>query len=151
MSESTVAQLPLGLAAVAADFADTPREMRLELLLEYADRLKPLPEKYAAEITLMERVEECQSPLYAIAEISDGTVQVHATAPQESPTTRAFASIMQLGLSGLTPEQVLAVPAAAPLQLGITDLVSPLRMRGATALLARIQRQVRGKLEPTSR
>ena len=143
MSESPAAKLPPGLAAVAADFADTPREMRLELLLEYADRLQPLPEKYVAQIDLMERVQECQSPLYAIAEVSNDAVQIHATAPQESPTTRAFASIMQLGLNGLSAEEVLAVPASAPLQLGITDLVSPLRMRGATGLLARIQRQVR--------
>ena len=143
MSETSAVQLPPGLAAVAADFADTPREMRLELLLEYADRLQPLPQKYAAQIDLMERVQECQSPLYAIAEVSNDVVKIHATAPQESPTTRAFASIMQLGLNGLTASQVLAVPASAPLQLGITDLVSPLRMRGATGLLARIQRQVR--------
>jgi cysteine desulfuration protein SufE len=148
MSDATAAQLPPGLAAVAADFADTPREMRLELLLEYADRLQPLPEKYAAQIDLMERVQECQSPLYAIAELNNDAVQIHATAPQESPTTRAFASIMQLGLNGLTAEEVLAVPASAPLQLGITDLVSPLRMRGATGLLARIQRQVRAAVSP---
>ena len=146
MSDATTAPLPPGLAAVAADFADTPREMRLELLLEYADRLKPLPEPYASKTDLMERVEECQSPLFAVAEVSDGRVHVHATAPQESPTTRAFASIMQLGLDGLTPEQVLAVPAAAPLRLGLTELVSPLRMRGATGLLARIQRQVRAAI-----
>jgi len=148
MSETSAAQLPPGLAAVAADFADTPREMRLELLLEYADRLQPLPEKYVAQIDLMERVQECQSPLYALAELNSNTVQIHATAPQESPTTRAFASIMQLGLNGLTAEQVLAVSASAPLQLGITDLVSPLRMRGATGLLARIQRQVRAAVGP---
>lgn len=146
MSDVAAAQLPPGLAAVAADFADTPREMRLELLLEYADRLKPLPEPYASRTNLMERVEECQSPLFAIAEVDGDSVQIHATAPQESPTTRAFASIMQLGLSGLTPEEILAVPAAAPLQLGLTDLVSPLRMRGATGLLARIQRQVRAAI-----
>ena len=148
MSETPAAQLPPGLAAVAADFADTPREMRLELLLEYADRLQPLPEKYVAQIDLMERVQECQSPLYAIAEVNSNTVQIHATAPPESPTTRAFASIMQLGLNGLTAEEVLAVPASAPLQLGITDLVSPLRMRGAPGLLARIQRQVRAAVSP---
>ena len=53
MSDATAAQLPPGLAAVAADFADTPREMRLELLLEYADRLKPLPEPYASQTDLM--------------------------------------------------------------------------------------------------
>ncbi|MEY4035897.1 MAG: hypothetical protein RL715_116, partial [Chloroflexota bacterium] len=53
-----------------------------------------------------------------------------------------------LGLNGLTAEEVLAVPASAPLQLGITDLVSPLRMRGATGLLARIQRQVRAAVSP---
>ena len=148
MSETSAAQLPPGLAAVAADFADTPREMRLELLLEYADRLQPLPEKYVAQIDLMERVQECQSPLYAIAELNNDAVQIHATAPPESPTTRAFASIMQIGLNGLTAEEVLAVPASAPLQLGITDLVSPLRMRGATGLLARIQRQVRAAVSP---
>jgi len=102
MSDATAGQLPPGLAAVAADFADTPREMRLELLLEYADRLKPLPEPYASQTDLMERVEECQSPLFAIAEVNGDSVQIHATAPQESPTTRAFASIMQLGLNGLT-------------------------------------------------
>jgi sulfur transfer protein SufE len=32
------------------------------------------------------------------------------------------------------------------LQLGLTELVSPLRMRGATGLLARIQRQVRAAI-----
>lgn len=146
MSDSATSQLPPGLAAIAADFADTPREMRLELLLEYADRLQPLPEPYSSQTDLMERVEECQSPLFAAAVVKDGIVQIYATAPQESPTTRAFASIMQLGLKGLTPEQVLAVPAAAPLQLGLTELVSPLRMRGATGLLARIQRHVRAAI-----
>jgi cysteine desulfuration protein SufE len=143
MAESTATPLPPGLAAIAAEFADTPRELRLELLLEYADRLKPLPEPYASREDLMERVEECQSPLFAAAEVADNKVKIHATAPQESPTTRAFASIMQFGLDGLTPAEVLAVSAAAPLQLGLTELVSPLRMRGATGLLARIQRQVR--------
>lgn len=135
--------LPPGLQAIVDDFADTPREMRLELLLEYADRLRPLPEPYASAPDLLERVEECQSPLFVAALVRDGAVQVVATAPQEAPTTRAFAAIMQLGLDGLSPAEVLAVSPSAPLQLGITDLVSPLRMRGATALLGRIQRQVR--------
>ena len=143
MSDARAVGLPPGLAAVADDFAGTPQELRLELLLEYSSRLRPVPERYAVRMDQMERVEECQSPLFAIAEIRDGLVQIHATAPQESPTTRAFASIMQVGLTGLTPDEVLAVPAAAPLHLGLTELVSPLRMRGATGLLTRIQRQVR--------
>ena len=84
-----------------------------------------------------------QAPLFVAVELCDGLVQIHATAPQESPTTRAFASIMQIGLAGLTPDQLLAVPAAVPLRLGLTDLISPLRMRGATGLLERIKRQVR--------
>ena len=76
---------------------------------------------------------------------SDGTVHVHATAPAESPTTRGFASILVQGLSGLSVDDVLAVPADFAFDLGLTSAVSPLRLRGMTGMLGRIQRQVREK------
>jgi cysteine desulfuration protein SufE len=40
-------------------------------------------------------------------------------------------------------DQVLATPAEFTSQLGLQDLVSPLRMRGMSAMLARIKRQIR--------
>jgi cysteine desulfuration protein SufE len=50
------------------------------------------------------------------------------------------------GLEGLTVDEVLAVPDFYPQDLGLTEAVSPLRIRGMTALLGRTKRQIREKL-----
>jgi len=73
------------------------------------------------------------------------TVHLYATAPKEAPTTRGFASILVQGLAGLSVDEVLAVPDDYPSDLGLTEAVSPLRIRGMTAMLGRIKRQVREK------
>ena len=41
---------------------------------------------------------------------------------------------------------VLAVPSDYPLTLGLTEAVSPLRIRGMSGLLGRTQRQVRERI-----
>ena len=63
--------------------------------------------------------------------------------PPEAPTTRGFAAILHAGLDGLPADEVLATPAEFTGQLGLQDLVSPLRLRGMAAMLARIKRQIR--------
>ncbi|MGT2426902.1 SufE family protein [Amnibacterium kyonggiense] len=119
-----------------------PRE-RLLLLLEYADDLPPLPERFGDSPELLERVPECQAPVFVKAELADGVVHVHATAPAEAPTTRGFASVLAHGLDGLSREEALAVPDDFPDTLGLTVAVSPLRIRGMHGLLQRIKRQLR--------
>ena len=64
-------------------------------------------------------------------------------APAEAPTTRGFAAILHAGLDGLGAGEVLATPAEFTGQLGLQDLVSPLRLRGMAAMLALIKRQIR--------
>jgi cysteine desulfuration protein SufE len=73
-------------------------------------------------------------------------VHVHAQAPAEAPTSRGFASILAQGLDGLPAEEVLAVPDDYPQTIGLDAAVSPLRMRGMTAMLGRVKRQVRERL-----
>lgn len=119
-----------------------PRE-RLLLLLEYSDDLPPLPERFGDAPELLERVPECQSPVFVKAEVEDGRVHVHAKAPAEAPTTRGFASVLAHGLDGLTLEEALATPDDFPDTLGLTAAVSPLRLRGMSGMLARIKRQLR--------
>ncbi len=65
--------------------------------------------------------------------------------PRVAPTTRGFAGILQTGLDGLDADEVLATPSEFTSQLGLTELVSPLRLRGMAAMLARIKRQVRAR------
>ncbi|QNO36425.1 SufE family protein [Protaetiibacter sp. SSC-01] len=140
------AALPAKLAEIRDDFLALEVPDRLQLLLEFSHELPELPERYADHPDLLERVEECQSPVYIFVEIDDDRiVHLHATAPREAPTTRGFASILVQGLAGLTVEEVLAVPSDYPLTIGLTEAVSPLRIRGMTGLLGRAQRQVREK------
>jgi cysteine desulfuration protein SufE len=139
--------LPESLAQIRDDFLELEQRDRLLLLLEFANELPELPERYSEHPDLLERVVECQSPVYIFVEVSDDrTVHVFATAPKEAPTTRGFASIIAQGLEGLTVDQVLAVPDDFPSSIGLTEAVSPLRIRGMTGLLARVKRQVREKL-----
>ena len=140
----TAATLHPRLQEIADDFGAMPGQDRLRLLLEYSQELPALPERYAEHHGLLEPVPECQSPLFLTVEVDpDATVHLFFDAPQEAPTTRGFAAILYAGLDGLTADEVLATPAEFSGQLGLHDLVSPLRLRGLGAMLARIKRQIR--------
>lgn len=142
----TAAALPDSLAEIQADFLSLPESERLQLLLEFANELPAIPAELADRPELHERVAECQSPVYIYLEVdSDDIVTMHATAPPEAPTTRGFASILAQGLSGLTADEVLAVPADYPQTIGLTRAVSPLRIGGMTGMLMRAKNQVVAK------
>jgi cysteine desulfuration protein SufE len=111
-----------------------------------ATTLPALPARYADHPDLLERVEECQSPVFIFLEVDEGLVHLYATAPAESPTTRGFASILAQGLDGLTVDEVFAIPDDYPQSLGLGEAVSPLRVRGMTGMLARTKRQLRQRL-----
>lgn len=134
--------VPTALAAIAEDFNAIPDTERLNLLLEFSNELPQLPERLAKHPEVLEPVLECQSPISIIVELDGEDVAIYASAPPEAPTTRGFASILIQGLQGCSPEEVLAVPADFPQSLGLTKLVSPLRLRGMGGMLARIKRQV---------
>lgn len=118
---------------------------RLELLVEYSNSLPDLPARYSDHPDLLERVEECQSPVFLFVEIHNDLVSVFLTAPKEAPTTRAFASILHASLDGHSVDEILDFDNEFPEKLGLTSLVSPLRMRGIRGMLARIKRQVQEK------
>jgi cysteine desulfuration protein SufE len=132
------------LQEIAEDFGAVPDKERLQLLLEFSQELPPLPARYAEHRDLLEQVPECQTPLFLAVEVDDdGTVHLFFDAPPEAPTTRGFAGILHAGLDELGADEILATPGEFSSQLGLQDLVSPLRLRGMAAMLARIKRQIR--------
>jgi len=132
------------LQDIADEFNAIPGAERLQLLLEFSRDLPSLPARYAEHPDLLEPVPECQTPLFLAVEVDqDATVHLFFDAPQEAPTTRGFAGILHAGLDGLSTEEVLATPGEFSSQLGLQDMVSPLRLRGMAAMLARIKRQIR--------
>jgi cysteine desulfuration protein SufE len=138
--------LPSSLAEIRDDFLALEQRDRLEMLLEFSNELPELPERYQQHPDLFERVVECQSPVFIFVEVTGGVVHLFATAPKESPTTRGFASILVQGIDGLSVEEVLGIPDDFPNTIGLTEAVSPLRIRGMTALLGRTKRQIRERL-----
>ena len=142
----TRASLPPALEEIAEDFSVASSPEKLQLLLEFSDELPALPERYVGHDELLERVDECQSPLFLVVEVAedeDRSVHLFFHAPAESPTTRGFAGILHEGLDGLPAAEVLAVPDDTPYRFGLGEAVSPLRLRGMVAMLSRIKRQVR--------
>jgi len=136
--------LPPKLAEIVEDFAGVEGQDKLTMLLELSDELPDLPEPLASQPDLLEPVPECQTPLFLSVDASDPAhVRLYFKAPPESPTTRGFASILSQGLDGESRETVLGVPEDFYVDLGLADAVSPLRLRGLSAMLARIKRHVR--------
>lgn len=132
-------------ADLIADFQAIGVKDRLNLLLEFSENLPELPPKYADHPDLLERVEECQSPIFLFVEVTDGIVHLFFTAPAEAPTTRGFASILHAVIDGLSVADVLSFDDDFPGKIGLTEAVSPLRIRGMRGMLARIKRQVSEK------
>lgn len=135
------------LHEIVEEFADTPKELRLPLLLDFANSLPPLPERLLEDRDSMEPVEECQAPLFLAVDVAPEEVRLYFDAPPEAPTSRGFAAVLHEGLDGATPEEVLATPNDFYLSMGLEELVTPLRMRGMAGMLARVKRRVAAGIE----
>lgn len=130
------------LTKVIAEFSDAPKTLRLPLLLEYANRLPKLPDGMGE----LEQVHECQTPLFLKAALEDDeTVSLYFDAPPEAPTTRGFASVVHAVLDGATVDEVLGTPEDFYTKMGLAELISPLRLRGMSAILTRVKNQVRAQ------
>ena len=134
--------MPPKLSEIVDEFAAAPREVVLEMLLEFSDAVPPLPADLAGHDG-MEQVPECQTQFFLKATVQpDKTVQTWFDCPPEAPTTRAFAGILAEGFEGATAAEILAVPDDLYARMGLAQAISPLRIRGGSAILARLKRQV---------
>ncbi|MDR8019126.1 SufE family protein [Nesterenkonia aerolata] len=149
-AESPTAQtMPPALEEIVEEFLAVSDRDKLELLLELSRELPEPPAEYADRLDEMEQVVECQTPLFLALDFDDThrTAQLIFAAPPEAPTTRGFASILYQGLSGLSYEEILATPDDVADRLGLKKAITPLRLRGMSAMLARVKANVRRHLE----
>ncbi len=125
-------------------FRDSPKDFRVQALLDFSRRVPPLPAEI--ETTDLEQVPECQTPFFLTTRVDDDRVHMFFDAPAESPTVRGFAGILLAGLEGESSATVLTVPDDFFYGMGLEEVVTPLRLRGMGAILARIKRQVREQI-----
>lgn len=135
---------------VIEDFESVEARDRLELLLEYSEALPELDSRFGEHPELMERVEECQSPVFIAVEGNAQRIDLYFSAPREAPTTRGFASVLNSSLNGLSAAEILELPEDFPSMLLLDKLISPLRVRGMRGMLFRIKRRTRELVEQAS-
>jgi len=128
---------------IVEEFSLMPDSEKLQLLLEYSENLPEIPAKYGENPELMERVEECQAPVFIAVEGGANSVELFFSAPREAPTTRGFASVLHSALNGKSAQEITELDDDFPGQLGLEKLISPLRVRGMRGMLFRIKRKTR--------
>jgi cysteine desulfuration protein SufE len=137
---SVQSTLPVRLQEIIEDFQLSEGREKLELLLQFAERMPPLPDWLAQAHEQMEFVPECMTPVYVQAETADHQMTFYFDVPQESPTVRGFAALMAEGLQGASPDQVLNIPADFYLQMGLEGVLTHQRLNGISAILAHMKR-----------
>ncbi len=129
------------LARIIHRFRTADRQTRLELLLDYSKRLPPLPAHLiAARDQGLNRVHECQSPVYLYLVPENGGVRLYADAPREAPTVRGFVSVLERAIQGAPAAEAAALPPDLLEQLGLAEALGMTRMQGLTAIVGQIRR-----------
>ena len=98
------------LQEIIKEFQETDEEFRLDLLLDYSDKLPHLPEKIQTTLRQEKhRVPECQTPVYLEIFAENQQLKIQAEVPPESPTVRGIISILFFALDGCplkNPEEI---------------------------------------------
>jgi cysteine desulfuration protein SufE len=132
------------IQAVVSEFQSLEPRERLELLLEFAENLPPLPAELQAEKERAEhRVHECQTPVFLWVRVLEDRVQIVADVAPEAPTVKGFVGILVEVFSQSRAEEVLAVESDLVHRLGLSEALGMMRMRGLNAILFYIRKQVR--------
>ncbi len=134
-----LSQVPPKLQSALKMLSTAPKNIKIELLLDFAKRMPVLPEGMKAQL---EQVHECTTPFFVHAELEDQQVHLWFDAPAEAPTVRAFAGLLSDGLEGESKAAVLGVPEDFYTLGKLEEIITPLRLRGLQAVLRRIKRQV---------
>ena len=128
---------------IVDEFAELEPRERLELLLEFAEKLPPLPERYRMERDAgLNRVHECQTPVFLWVENDGGRVNVIADVAPEAPTVKGFVSILANIYHGAEAAEVIAAPPDIVQRFGLNEALGMVRMRGMQAISQHIRQRV---------
>jgi cysteine desulfuration protein SufE len=130
------------LEAVVEEFRDLDGREKLELLVDYASGLPPLPREYEARKAAAEgRIHECQTPVFLWTERGDdGTVRLVADVAPEAPTVKGYVAILAAALLDRPAAEVADIPEDFSDLIGLGEVLGMLRSRGLRAITSRIKR-----------
>lgn len=136
--------LPEPLHNIVSSFQQADQQLRLELLVDYANKLPSLPPQLETERELgLNQLPECRTPVHLWVEADPvmGT-ELHAHAREEAPTVRGILSVLVHGCRGAPPKQVAELPSDLIQQLGLDEVLRMQRQIRINLVLERIRREV---------
>ena len=138
----TTGAIPEGIQKILKRFATLTPDMTRQALVQYANRLPPLPERFQQLDREQFRVHECQTPVAIYPEVVEGRLHFYADVPQGAPTIRALLAMIFEAVNDETPESVLAIPSDFVRQV-MDKLGLGTREVGLNAMVDRLKRAAR--------
>jgi len=132
------------LDEIIEDFQYLDNEIRLEMLLDYSEKLPPVPESLLTKEQMeTHKVHECLTPVSLWVNVQDGKVKIYADVPRESPTVRGFISMLIKAFNGAPPSDVADATNDILQETGLAQTLGMNRMYGLSAIYQRIKREVK--------
>lgn len=119
--------LPDSLDKIVSTFKAVPDPMqRYKQLLYYATTLQPLDAAFKVDSN---KVKGCVSQVWVVPSVTqDGNVQWMADS--DSQLTKGLAALLVQGLSGISPEEIIAIQPEFITELGLQQSLTPSRNNG---------------------
>lgn len=127
------------LEELVAELGEADRLERIELLIDLARELPPLPERLAGYKDEAHRVPECQSPVFLFVEPEGERLRLYADAPIEAPTVRGFVSLLVAGLDGQRTLAVASLSDDILQRSGLREILGIQRSSGLLGVLRRLR------------
>lgn len=140
-----MSDIPARLQEIIEEFGWLEGQEKLQLLLEYSERMPPLPD-WLDKAATMEQVHECMTPVFVHAEMEDEGMVFYFDVPPQSPTVRGYAAILGEGLRGATPQQIINLPNTFYQTMGLQQVLTAQRLNGIGAILAHLKRLAQAQL-----
>ena len=136
-------QMPPSIERVLSYFRKLSREEKMQALVQYARKLEPLPERFAALDRAAFTVPECQTRVDLFPEVRDGKLYFYADLnARQSPTIAAFLAIVFSAVYGQPPSTTIAIPGDfVPTVMESIGLGA--REVGLNAMVERLKRHAR--------
>jgi cysteine desulfuration protein SufE len=135
--------IPPAIERVLTRFRSLPREEKMQLLVSYARRLEPVPDRLAALDRAHFTVAECQTRVDIIPEFRDGRMHFYADVDaRQSPTIAAFLAIVLSAVNDQPPSTTLGIPSDF-VRMVMANIGLGAREFGLNGIINRLKRHAR--------
>jgi cysteine desulfuration protein SufE len=131
--------VPPTVDRVLRHFRALGREEKMQSRRSYANKLEPLPDRYAAIDRSNFVIPECQTRVDIFPEYRDGKLHFFADVNvRQSPTIAAFLSILFSAINDQPPATTLAIPSDF-VRIMMENIGLGARETGLTAMVSRVK------------